>query len=427
MEPITENNDSKIYSISVFVLALSLILSNSLYTSIHLFSILSKLLIFSSSFVLFIVGIFFLKSNLTNVIRTYSLYLFIVIIFFIEQVLRAQISANKLLLLIAFPLLIIPFLVMERERNSIVFFRYFCNIMVFIASCSLLFTMVGLLGVPLNSSITSLWSGGTIVGGYFHLHFFPGGTQKIPFLFFHILRNSSIFPESPIFGYYLSLALVFQNFIINRNRFVDLQSFIIYIAIITTASTTSLFIAIGVFVIKSIIFIRNKTIKKIYMFFLFVLLIVALEYIIQFKLKNSLGSVSIRSDDFRAGMMAFLDHPIFGNGFNNLSSIEAYMDANRLSYNPEAIALGLNRAGFSLGLPEMLALGGFYYAFFWLIFPSYLYVKKFYKCLLAWIPCFNLLLVSLLIINDTYMFIFTIVYFYVYGIYTNNKSGSESE
>jgi hypothetical protein len=110
---------------------------------------------------------------------------------------------------------------------------------------------------------------------------------------------------------------------------------------------------------------------------LFVLLIVALEYIIQFKLKNSLGSVSIRSDDFRAGMMAFLDHPIFGNGFNNLASIEAHMDANRLLYNPEAIALGLNRAGFSLGFPEMLTLGGFYYAFFWLIFPSYLYVKNF--------------------------------------------------
>lgn len=415
MEYSIKEKNSKVYDFFVFLFAASLIFNSTLYNSIHFLSVLSKILIFSCSIVLFIIGISYLKSHLEDLVKIYGFYLLISVILFVEQILRLQFPLSKFLLLIIFPLLIVPFILKEKYQDSKLFFQDFCNIMTFIALLSLFFTILGLFGFPLNSSINSLWSGGTVVGGYFHLHFFPGGTQKIPFLFFNLLRNSSFFPESPIFGYYLSLALVFQNFLINKD-FLDKKSIILYITIFTTASTTALLVAFGTFVIKSMKTISNRDVRLLYSFFLIVLIIFSLYYIFQAKLKNSIGSVSIRSDDFKAAMHAFADHPILGNGFNNLTSIEAYMDANRLLYDPQSVAAGINRAGFSLGLPEMLALGGIYFVFFWLILPSCLYIKKYYKTSLIWLPVFNVFLVSLLIINDSYIFIFTIIYFYVYGM-----------
>lgn len=424
METTIINNKSKLEKFFILVLVMSLVFNSTIYTSIHLFNLSFRFFLFLSSSVLFIISIYFLSSDISSLLKMYIRYIIVCAILLLDQLLRSEMPFNKVLLLIIFPLLILPFVVKERITNSNLFFVYFCNVMTVISVVSLFFTLLGLIGLSPNSGINSLWSGGTYVSGYFYLHFFPGGTQKIPFLVFSILRNSSIFPESPIFGYFLSLTLIFQNFIINPKRVMDKKSLIMYITIFTTASTTALMVALGVFVIKSVRGITEPHLRNIYLGLLVLLLLISLIFIIRLKLKNSFGSVSVRQDDFHAGLMAFLDKPLFGNGFKNMDSIETYMDANRLLYNSQSVASGMNKAGFSLGLSEMLALGGIYYAFFWLILPSCMYMFIQRTNLKVWVPLFNFLLVALLIINDTYMFIFTIIYFYVYGSSVNRISNT---
>ena len=68
-------------------------------------------------------------------------------------------------------------------------------------------------------------------------------------------------------------------------------------------------------------------------------------------LKMNSFSGSVRLDDFSAGFKAWMVSPVFGNGYNNMKSIQQYMSSFRL-----------NNMGFSNSPMLVLAYGGLYMA-----------------------------------------------------------------
>lgn len=76
------------------------------------------------------------------------------------------------------------------------------------------------------------------------------------------------------------------------------------------------------------------------------------------------GSASVRLDDFRAGIMAWLDSPIIGNGLDNHTYVIRYMSSFRS-----------NNLGFSNSITSVMARGGLVYLFAYLL-PLGMLVKN---------------------------------------------------
>lgn len=100
------------------------------------------------------------------------------------------------------------------------------------------------------------------------------------------------------------------------------------ISTISTTGITVLIIAIGL----RYVFTKSKTkgrlsIKLIFLPMAFVVVLVALNFLLEQKLGASSGSTHV--DDFVAGYRAWMDAPLFGNGYGNSASYEKYMSSFR--------------------------------------------------------------------------------------------------
>lgn len=82
----------------------------------------------------------------------------------------------------------------------------------------------------------------------------------------------------------------------------------------------------------------------------FVVVLIALNFLLEQKLGTSSGST--RVDDFAAGYKAWMDAPLFGNGYGNSAAYKKYMSSFRR-----------NNLGFSNSPMQVLAYGGIYLFF----------------------------------------------------------------
>ena len=122
-------------------------------------------------------------------------------------------------------------------------------------------------------------------------------------------------------------------------------------AVISTTSTTgvsALIIVVGL----RYVFTKSRakcglSLKMILVPTAFVVALVMLSFLLEQKLGTVSGS--IRVDDFVAGYHAWMDAPLFGNGYGNDDSIKQYMSSFR-SYNQ----------GFSNSPMQVLVYGGIY-------------------------------------------------------------------
>ena len=162
------------------------------------------------------------------------------------------------------------------------------------------------------------------------------------------IRNTSVFTEGPMAALHYSLALLIEMLLSKKPSFITFG--ILAIAIFSTMTTTGILVVGAICFIYAIIFIHKKgwlKKKAVKISLISVILIGCAAAIAIVVWKVSTVSGSIRSDDMRAGWLAFTDHPIVGNGCNNLPAIQKYMSEWR-SFN----------TGYSSGLLWVLSDGG---------------------------------------------------------------------
>ncbi|MSA71137.1 O-antigen ligase family protein [Holdemania massiliensis] len=233
----------------------------------------------------------------------------------------------------------------------------FTNIVLVIALISLFFWLFGSLlkFIKPTGYIYTTWTSnsGTLkqVSSYYGIYF---ETQSLTFLGLTsnvILRNTAIFTEAPMASLVFFISFIYELFL--KERINIYRLILLGIAVVSTISTTGYMLMIIAITLRYF-FVRSKSQKQLKIFILPATIIVMF-FILNFLLEQKLGtgSGSIRIDDFIAGYRAWINAPLFGNGYGNLESYQKYMSSFRN-----------NNLGISNSPMQILAFGGIY-----LIFP----------------------------------------------------------
>lgn len=231
--------------------------------------------------------------------------------------------------------------------------RKFTNIVLVIAAVSLTFWVFGSLLGYIHSTgyFYTTWTGNDSLKkavSYYGIYF---ETQKATFfgLTSKIVRNTAIFTEAPMTSMVFSIA--FLSELLMRDKLNWKRCTVLVAAVLSTISTagiTVVVIAIGLrYVFASAKTKGRVSLKLILLPTIFVVGLIVLKYLIEQKLGT--GSGSIRVDDFVAGYKAWMNAPLFGNGYGNIEAIKQYMSSFRS-----------NNMGFSNSPMQILAYGGIY-------------------------------------------------------------------
>ncbi|WP_429970351.1 hypothetical protein ACQW5G_04890 [Fructilactobacillus sp. Tb1] len=306
------------------------------------------------------------------------------------------------------PVLFILYIGISAQLHQLkVILHAIVDITVVIACISLVFWFMGELGYPANCSLLLGWGGHRVIFGFYGLYYFT--QEPAHFLGTMMIRNTSIFSEAPMYSVILTTAFIINLFYLKHNRFFRFNCLVILLTLITTVATSGILICflacLGYFMyLNRDKFNRFTKKQKIsYTVSSLIIILTVVSAIIINKLNTFSGSVSIRSDDIRAGLKAFINHPFIGNGIGNNAAIKHYMAHYRL------VAGG--NTGFSLGLIQIMAFGGLMLLFIYLIPLIKSLLSKDYLDL--YIILLLLLMLALTIINEAPLFIFILVFIYM--------------
>lgn len=193
------------------------------------------------------------------------------------------------------------------------------NIVVVIAFVSLILFLLGTsLKLIKPTGVVELNFGFTrSINSYFEVYFEPQATMLFGNYFY---RNCGIFAEGPFYNIVLIISLTYELFI-NRKDNRKVKSSILVITILTTFSTLGIVIGAVLLVIKIYNIINRKIKNKKKMNTIVVIItimIIALvtPFVID-KVNISNPSFIIRTDDFKASVLAFIESPVIGNGYQN--------------------------------------------------------------------------------------------------------------
>ncbi len=273
------------------------------------------------------------------------------------------------------------------------------NLIVIIAGISLLFWIFGSLLhiIHSNGTVISAWSNYASIPSYYDMYF-EAHANSNTFLG-TITQNTSVFTEPPMAAVNFSLALVFTLFDKeNTNKKINFQRIILILSLFSTLSVYGL-----IFLVLYYIFTRSekdrdrkqfdRILKIIFVCLICIFIIYIGYYIVSDKFNSASGLV--RLDDYRAGFMAWLNHPVFGNGIDNLKSIQIYMSSWRSA-----------NLGYSSPIMGLLAQTG--------IYGTILYIYCIFKGIILSIKSCkfeNILLITTLILI---IFICMVQYTYIY-------------
>lgn len=345
----------------IFSIFLILSLNSVYYSTLGMLRPLIIVGLIGSTLVLSIYGI---KQMILDDIKVNRLFLFVVF-FLVYIITYSQITSSQgfpitklqMMIMMIFPVLLIPVIYYQRNNYSLLFKMN--NIIIFLAIMSLFFWFLGIMKVPTNMSYTIQWGGTRLAPGYYGLHFFPQGT--VSFLGTSILRNTGIFSEAPMYAYILIIGLAMKKFILkNDNKCIDI---LFIVTIITTTSTTALVMLMLIYLLSYLLNIQNDSSKKHFLkYVLLILLVLIICIIINFlfmsKKEDMSGSYNLRINDVIASFKAWQQHPWIGNGMNNNLAIQQYMSLYRSLE-------GLTNN--STGILMILAYGGIYLLLFYLV------------------------------------------------------------
>ena len=383
---------NKISSVIDMILMFFLIIStNSIYVNIedgYSFNNYITILIFVS-FVCKIILFKISKEIFNKILILLGVYYSIVILISIINFSKFTIN-NILYYFINFPLLLVIILLLREQNKLQAWLINIINITALLAVISLFFWILAsnLNVISPTDYLINKWSDGGLVVSYYNMYF---ETQRIVIMDNVMVRNSGVFAEAPMWNLILSIALMIQTLFLGRN---DYKTFILVLTILSTVSTTGVYI-IGLIIAYKIIFEVSGW-KKYITLILIPILLLGLSFI--WENKSETASASIRFDDYKAGIQAWFDNVFFGSGFlNGLRVIESYMDTTiraNLGYSNSLFVI-LAQGGIILFILYLLPM------FLILLNRKYSYDLKFFVFLL-------IVILSTAIFINTYMFNFIV-------------------
>lgn len=329
-----------------------------------------KLCILFISFSILLFNIKSVKIEKNSFLGIISYYLVAIsLLFYNVFIIREGILAFLFNLILLLPIFWILCRIYYLNNRLLEFLYKYSDVVTIVAVISLFFWVFGsILGIIEPSiSLNYTWADqdGIEINGYYYLYF---ETQRINLLGFEGWRNTSIFVEGPMFNIVLLVALVNLLFLDQRSKkSINIKAMIILVSIFSVLSTTGIFLSIFILLYK--FYFRNKLTRKRMLFLLSlspVLLYAAVLFLYNLALdKAQTGSASVRIDDIYAGIIAWLDSPIVGNGYTHLEAIFKYMN---MSIRPNT--------GYSNGILSTLVQGGITLFLIYFLPFILLFIKK---------------------------------------------------
>lgn len=309
---------------------------------------------------------------------------------------KGNMSKKSTLFLIAFLLLILTYITLHIDywqNNKGLFFQFFVLFFVFIPIVWIYFSIFGyrrfliaftnvlcaicvislLLWIGMSVThlispsgyVTSYWSSNSAYLPTFHHIYFE--TQNFDFLGFRLVRNSSIWPEAPMYAMVLSFGLLSEIYLTVRKS--KIVVFIIALTLLTTLTTSGI-IVLSLLTVDFLIE-KNKKISNFKMEILFLTVSLILGFFLMIiiylslNLKLSSASGSIRLDDYIVGYNSFLESPWIGHGFKNVKYLMPFMDYNIRGYWENGMLI--YNTGIANGWTQVFSDGGLLMGLIYLI------------------------------------------------------------
>lgn len=276
--------------------------------------------------------------------------------FAVYFVLKNQTVAKEIYLsgfIISIPVLMLYFQKLHRlGEPERVFYRIETVVLV-LAALSLVLWLLGpmLNVISPNCGIAINWGRERVVDGYFGLQFI---TQKDDTFSFGIIRNTGIFCEAPMFNLWLSISLATEMFL--KSSISKKKVLLLCVTILTTTSTTGILFIVICFVLYAYLQTKSSKAKTRLAILAVCLCIFPIGIsVIQsvLSLKSETSSYSIRMQDYIAGVTVWLENPIFGTGYGDISSLFLFKTGTS--------------KGFSNSITAILATGGLYHFVIYLL------------------------------------------------------------
>lgn len=284
----------------------------------------------------------------------------------------------------------------------------FVNTIILVALISIIFWILfSNLHLVHGKVMFSEWAGSDITN-YFWVHF---DTQQQVIAGEQLTRNTSIYPEAPMYAYLLLCALFSELYICKHSKVWHVS--ILFVTIVTTMSTTG--IVFGVVAILSKLAIKNfhrLSLPKILMLLPFLVIVLC---VIGVSVAHKTGSSSgmLRNDDLHAGYVAWKKSPLIGNGFGNMQVLREAMGKWRWEAGKKLTT------GFTSGIGQILNDGGIYLLLFYLMpaFKAFSKLKtkgKSIRVLIALLLMIGALVLTIEPYTAITMFILAISYMYYF-------------
>lgn len=169
---------------------------------------------------------------------------------------------------------------------------------------------------------------------------------------FTITRNYGWYPESPMFCIALVSSLFSELFF--RNKVSFFRIFLLVITVFSSQATLGMILAVIGISLKLLdsyrSFLSTKLIVTIVSVSLFLCVLLFLNKMSTGT--DTLSSYSVHIDDYRVSILAFLERPIVGWGYNSVGYIHNFMSSERLTSNiglSNSVAVILAEGGIILG------------------------------------------------------------------------------
>lgn len=269
--------------------------------------------------------------------------------------------------MIFLPISIILFQIYKKCDLHFLLFYRLTDIVLLLAVASLvlwLFSNIISILEPLGQ-ISVDWGNRHNVDNYYYL-FFPWIEQDeyISFLNKNIIRNIGIFTETPMYNIFLCSALYTELFLKKKTKFYRIV--ILVMTIISTFGTIGIVVAIcGLFFRYSVFILEKSKSKWLIILPSIFVVILALGLFFNKQIHGS-SSFSVHIQDYIVTLKAWYAQPIFGCGYDNVSTIASFMPPERNNY------------GLSNSIGTVLAQGGIVLSVFCLL-PFILLLKKIFE------------------------------------------------
>ena len=310
-----------------------------------------------------------LRIKVRNLLICVGLVLYF-LLYFVVMYNKMAASNFLYLFVIGLPCLFLLFAELYRKGCLLKLFYRIGDIVCVLALISLFFwifgTMLGIVSPNMTTRIN--WGNFDRIRGYWGLHF---EIQRETTFASLIYRNSGIFAEAPMMNLWCDIALGIE--LLLKPRIHKAKIVILLATIVTTFSTTGFIFIALCFGMRYINTIRKyKVIGKALLILAAVIAVPMVGYWIYslLVLKSETVSFLMRMSDYLGGLKMWLDYPIFGGGYGNLSVMLKYI------YSPNGVV------GFSNSVTALPAMGGiwmtlpFYYAHIGSLFPRYTNSKQ---------------------------------------------------